>query len=167
MYDMATPIVVGGRHLGNLFLGQFFFSDEPPDRESFRAQAQRYGFDEVAYLAALERTPRWNRDTIQVAMAFYAHLVELFSNLSYRNIQLARSMAEASYRSRARRFVTGSALADGDARLRAGVTVTLSGLGSLFDGDYYVVRVRHTYNLTDGYRTEFDVERPGLGPAER
>ena len=94
MYDMATPIVVGGRHLGNLFLGQFFFSDEPPDRESFRAQAQRYGFDEVAYLAALERTPRWNRDTIQVAMAFYAHLVELFSNLSYRNIQLARSMVE-------------------------------------------------------------------------
>ncbi len=79
----------------------------------------------------------------------------------------ARSMVEASYRSRARRFVTGSGLADGDARLRAGVTVTLSGLGSLFDGDYYVVRVRHTYNLADGYRTEFDVERPGLGPAER
>ena len=62
----------------------------------------------------------------------------------------ARSVAEASYRSRARRFVTGSGLADGDARLRAGVTVTLSGLGSLFDGDYYVVRVRHTYNLADG-----------------
>ena len=94
MYDMATPIVVGGRHLGNLFLGQFFFNDEPPDREIFRAQAQRYGFDEAAYLAALERTPRWNRDTIQIAMTFYAHLVDLFSNLSYRNIQLARSMVE-------------------------------------------------------------------------
>ena len=47
------------------------------------------------------------------------------------------------------------------------ITLGIAGLGSLFDGDYYVVRVRHTYNLADGYRTEFDVERPGLGPAER
>jgi ligand-binding sensor protein len=37
MLDVVTPIMVGGRHLGNLFLGQFLFDDEPPDREGFRA----------------------------------------------------------------------------------------------------------------------------------
>ena len=28
MWDIATPIMVGGNHLGNLFLGQFLFEDE-------------------------------------------------------------------------------------------------------------------------------------------
>ncbi len=46
MWDIATPIVVGGKVLGNIFSGQFFFEDEAVDRELFRAQAQRYGFDE-------------------------------------------------------------------------------------------------------------------------
>ncbi|MDS4040620.1 MAG: PAS domain S-box protein, partial [Candidatus Competibacter sp.] len=94
MYDIATPIVVGGRHLGNLFLGQFFFDDEPPDRELFRAQARRYGFDEQEYLAALDRTPRWSRDQVGTVMAFYARFAYLFSTLSYGNIKLARSVAE-------------------------------------------------------------------------
>ncbi|HRD68295.1 MAG TPA: PAS domain S-box protein, partial [Candidatus Competibacter sp.] len=94
MYDIATPIVVGGRHLGNLFLGQFFFEDEPPDRELFRAQARQYSFDEQAYLAALDRTPRWSRDQVSTVMAFYARFASLLSSLSYGNIKLARSVAE-------------------------------------------------------------------------
>ncbi|WP_292519639.1 PocR ligand-binding domain-containing protein [Methanoculleus sp.] len=46
MWDMVTPIIVGGRHLGNLHAGQFFFKDEEPDCEVFRSQARRCGFDE-------------------------------------------------------------------------------------------------------------------------
>lgn len=77
----------------------------------------------------------------------------------------ARAMAEARYRERARRFVTGAGVADGMAELRVGATLSLSGLGSLFDGNYYAVRVRHVYDVDRGYRTEFAVERPGLGQA--
>lgn len=77
----------------------------------------------------------------------------------------ARGIAAARYRERARRFVTGAGVADGDARIRAGGQVNLTGLGGLFSGRYYVVRVRHTYDGLYGFRTEFDVERPGLGPA--
>ena len=61
MWDVATPIIVGGKHVGNLFTGQFFFDDEPLDRELFRAQARKYGFDEAKYLAALEAVPRLSR----------------------------------------------------------------------------------------------------------
>ena len=61
MWDVATPIMVGGRHVGNLFTGQFFFDDEPVDYELFRSQARRYGFDEQPYLAALEAVPRLSR----------------------------------------------------------------------------------------------------------
>ena len=94
MWDIATPIVVGGEHLGNLFLGQFFFEDEQPDHETFRTQAQSYGFDEDAYLSALDRVPRWSRETIDQVMAFYARLSNLLSTLSYSNIKLARTLTE-------------------------------------------------------------------------
>ncbi|MCU0490528.1 MAG: contractile injection system protein, VgrG/Pvc8 family [Chloroflexaceae bacterium] len=75
----------------------------------------------------------------------------------------ARTMAESRYRERARRFVTGTGLAEGIPALRVGSSLTLSRLGSMFDGSYTVVRVRHTYDLASGFRTEFDLERPGIG----
>ena len=75
----------------------------------------------------------------------------------------ARSLADAHYRSMARRFVTGRALAEGDGRLRVGSHVALDGLGPLFDGRYYVSEVTHTFDSRNGYRTFFRVERPYLG----
>jgi PAS domain S-box-containing protein len=94
MWDIATPITLGDRHVGNLFLGQFLFTDEQPDHEAFRAQARQYGFDEQEYLAALDRLPRWSRETVDAVMSFYMELAEMISTLSYRNITLARSLAE-------------------------------------------------------------------------
>lgn len=94
MWDMATPIFVGDRHEGNLFLGQFFFDDEPPNREVFRAQARQYGFDETEYLAALDRVPRWSRHKVDQAMTFYTQFAQQLSELGYRNLQLARALAE-------------------------------------------------------------------------
>lgn len=75
----------------------------------------------------------------------------------------ARNVAQARYRERARRFVTGAGVADGDGRIRVGSVLNLGGLGNMFNGKYYVVRVRHSFDGTNGFRTEFDVERPGLG----
>ncbi len=96
MWDMATPIVVGGKRLGNIFLGQFLFIDEEPDIEIFRAQARQYHFDEQEYLAALERVPRFSRETVQQAMTFYTRLANLVSELSFGHIKLARAMSETS-----------------------------------------------------------------------
>jgi PAS domain S-box-containing protein len=94
MWDIATPIMIGEEHLGNLFLGQFFFDDEIPDRERFRDQARRYGFDEEAYLDALDRVPRWSRETVDTVMRFYTGFTGVISSLSYANIRLARTLAE-------------------------------------------------------------------------
>jgi PAS domain S-box-containing protein len=79
MWDIATPIMVGEKHVGNLFLGQFLFDDEVPDREFFRAQARQYGFNEDDYLAALDRVPRWSRETVDTVMAFYARFAQMIS----------------------------------------------------------------------------------------
>jgi phage protein D len=75
----------------------------------------------------------------------------------------ARATAEARYRARARRFLTGHGTAEGNASIRVGTTLDLSGLGDLFDGKYYVRLARHAFDLENGYRTTFEVERPGLG----
>ncbi|MGE0084942.1 MAG: PAS domain S-box protein [Desulfococcaceae bacterium] len=94
MWDMATPIMVDGRRAGSLFLGQFLFADEEPDRETFRFQAQKYGFDEKEYLAALERVPRWTRETVSTVMSFYTKLAGMISDLGYSNVRLARMLKE-------------------------------------------------------------------------
>ncbi|MBN2446308.1 MAG: PAS domain S-box protein [Phycisphaerae bacterium] len=94
MWDIATPIILGGRHIGNVFMGQFLFDDEEVDYDVFRAQARRYGYNEEEYIAALDRVPRWSRTDIERVMSFYAGLAQLISTLGYRNITLARTLSE-------------------------------------------------------------------------
>jgi PAS domain S-box-containing protein len=91
---LLTPIVIGGRHMGNVCLSQFFYDDEPPDLELFRNQAQKYGFDEVAYLAALARLPRLSRKQVSATMTFCTCLARLISTLSYNSVILSRVLAE-------------------------------------------------------------------------
>jgi two-component sensor histidine kinase/ligand-binding sensor protein len=94
MWDMVTPISVGETHVGNLFLGQFLYEDEIIDDSFFRAQAQDYGFNEAAYLAALARVPRWSHAEVEQVMEFYATFAHQLSELSYANIRLAGTLAE-------------------------------------------------------------------------
>ncbi|WP_020677167.1 PocR ligand-binding domain-containing protein [Geopsychrobacter electrodiphilus] len=94
MWDMVTPLVVGGRHVGNVFIGQFFYEDEILDVEVFREQARRYGFDEKEYLEALDRVPRFSREAADAGMAFYAKLTNIISTMSYSAIKMSRMLSE-------------------------------------------------------------------------
>lgn len=93
MWDIVTPIMMGKRHVGNLFSGQFFFDDEAVDRNVFVQQAEQFGFDKEAYLAALDRVPRWNRVVVKNLMQFYVKLAEMISKLSYSNLKLSKLLA--------------------------------------------------------------------------
>ena len=62
--------------------------------EIFRVQARQYGFNEHDYLSALDRVPRWSRETVDTVMRFYARLTRILSRLGFSNINLARSIAE-------------------------------------------------------------------------
>ncbi len=86
MWDIATPIMLGDRHIGNIFLGQFLYDDEELDYQLFRLQAQRFGYDETAYIAALDRVPRFSRETVQTAMNYYTKLAQMISKANYSNI---------------------------------------------------------------------------------
>jgi len=94
LWDMATPIEIDGRHMGNIFIGQFFYEDELPDYDLFRSQARKYGFDEKEYLAALDRVPRLSKETVDAAMTFFTKLAGMISSLSYSNISLSRTLSQ-------------------------------------------------------------------------
>lgn len=119
MWDVVTPLIVGGKHVGNIFSGQFFFEDESPDIELFRRQAQRYSFDESAYLAALRRVPRLSRETLAACMTFFTRLADMISKLSYSNIKLARSLTQ--------RDALAQSLRNNEARLRLALDAAKSG----------------------------------------
>jgi two-component system CheB/CheR fusion protein len=97
LWDMAAPIIVAGQHAGNIFTGQFFFEDETVDRELFRVQARKFGFDQEEYLAALDRVPRLSRETVDRGMAFFLKLADTLSQLGYSNVKLARLLAERDH----------------------------------------------------------------------
>jgi phage protein D len=75
----------------------------------------------------------------------------------------ARAWAKAAYLEKARQFVCGSGSTGGTPHARVGGRVTLEGLGPMFNGDYTITRTRHSFDITHGYRTHFDVERAGIG----
>lgn len=94
LWDVVTPVFVGGRHLGNLYCGQFFYDDDVIDEAFFERQAQRYGFEPAAYLAAIWALPRYSREHVRRAMAFLVHLASYLSTLSLANLRLSESQAQ-------------------------------------------------------------------------
>ncbi len=94
MWHLVTPIIVGERHLGNLFMGQFFFENEEIDYDLFRRQAKTYGFPEEEYIATLESVPRHSEELVNQGKTVFLRLIDMFSKLSYANIKLAHSLAE-------------------------------------------------------------------------
>ena len=92
LWDIATPIVIGNKRLGNIFLGQFFYKDEKIDRDLFKMQAKTYGFEEKKYLEALEKIPRFSKDFVENVMKFYSLFSNMIANIGYGNLKLAKSL---------------------------------------------------------------------------
>lgn len=68
LMDYATPLVIKGRQLATLFLGQVL--NEPPDLDYFRAQAERVGLDPERYLEAIRAVPVVTREQMEAHMGY-------------------------------------------------------------------------------------------------
>ncbi len=79
LVNASLPLVLQGRQVATLAVGQFLLEDEPPDHEAFRRQARRYGFDEAEYLAALDRVPVFSREQIDHVLRYYDALVQMLA----------------------------------------------------------------------------------------
>ncbi len=94
LIDTVTPLFIGGKHVGNIFSGQFFFEEEPEDINRFLAQAEKYGFDKKEYLCALKNVPRLKRAEVERLMSFYTDLTKMLSKKGLANLKLAEMLEE-------------------------------------------------------------------------
>ncbi|SMC97843.1 PocR ligand-binding domain-containing protein [Sporomusa malonica] len=83
--DYACPIIIEGKHLASLFVGQFF--TEEPNEDFFRDQAQRFGFSEDEYLAALRRVPVIPEERVANIIEFFSQLASTIAHLGYQVLQ--------------------------------------------------------------------------------
>ena len=102
LVDAALPILIEGRHLATLFIGQYFYA--PPDPECFRAQARQFGLDEADYLEALAVVPVFSREKVAGMLDFHRSLVNLLTLMGVQNLQMRRqqrrlTLSEERFRS--------------------------------------------------------------------
>jgi ligand-binding sensor protein/anti-sigma regulatory factor (Ser/Thr protein kinase) len=94
LWDVAFPLVIGGEHMANVYTGQFFFDDDVVDREAFAEQARRVGFDEAAYLAALDKVPVISHARLQRTLTFLADFVGMLGEMGLTALERERKHAE-------------------------------------------------------------------------
>ncbi|MDB5813786.1 MAG: hypothetical protein JWN23_903 [Rhodocyclales bacterium] len=75
----------------------------------------------------------------------------------------ATAVANAALDQRTRRFVRAEGTAQGNALLRVGALVAISGISPQYDNTYYVVHAAHVFDMQGGYRTDFRAECAYLG----
>lgn len=71
----------------------------------------------------------------------------------------ADQLAKATFNQRSLSYIQGEGSCSGRAELRAGSVIELVEIGRRFSGLYYVVSAVHTYDLEQGYSTQFVVKR--------
>jgi PAS domain S-box-containing protein len=101
LVDVAVPIVINGEHIANLFSGQFFFNE--PDREFFKKQARKHGFNEQEYLKALEIVPVVSKEKVKVAMDFLLNMTQMISEITFKKMEqseLNEALRKSEERSR-------------------------------------------------------------------
>jgi diguanylate cyclase (GGDEF)-like protein len=94
LWHIALPIVVAGRHLGTMFLTQFWSDREVVDRGFFVAQAGRYGFDLDDYMGALDQMPVFSREKVDYIVAYDQALVRFIADLAEQSIRVIEEINE-------------------------------------------------------------------------
>jgi PAS domain S-box-containing protein len=120
LLDNATPIIIEGKHLGNFFTGQFFM--EKPDLEFYRKQAKRYGFDERAYIEAVQKVPIWTQEQLNNYLFFIKGLIEIITSIALKNLRTIESQkkldeSEQEHRAIIQTAMDGFCLVDLQGRL--------------------------------------------------
>lgn len=94
LMDVAYPIVIEGKHLANIFFGQFFYDDEKVDKHYFELQAEKYGFDKTEYLNALYEVPVISRKKEEILKSFSITLAQMLAKTGYSNLLLKKEKIE-------------------------------------------------------------------------
>lgn len=102
MIDFAAPVVVEGKHIANVFGGQFF--TERPDMKFFEERAGTFGFDVAEYLEALREVPVHRKSSIKVILEYLEGFAQLLADMAQGRMrelggEVALRESEKKYRS--------------------------------------------------------------------
>ncbi|MBI5162666.1 MAG: PocR ligand-binding domain-containing protein [Magnetospirillum sp.] len=89
--DCASPIVVEGRHIANLFIGQFLLGE--PDLEDFSRRQRTFGFDRDAYFKALAEVPIIAEEKLPAILDLLANLARQVADQSLARKRTQRALA--------------------------------------------------------------------------
>jgi PAS domain S-box-containing protein len=136
LVDSASPIIIDGKHLGNVFTGQLFL--EPPDEAKFIEQARQYGYNEVEYLAAMRRVPLFSEE-------------QLHDNLTFIHTLAVMTTEQALQQKRA--LEATEQLRKSDERHRSILQTTLDGVW-MVDMQGRILEVNESYARMSGYSVQ-------------
>ncbi len=85
MTDAASPIIIEGQHVANAFVGQFLLNT--PDKEYFRQQAAKFGFNEQDYMDALNEVAIMSEKKVIPIMDFLTSYAETVASMGLDKIR--------------------------------------------------------------------------------
>jgi two-component system sensor histidine kinase/response regulator len=108
MTDAASPVIIDGRRLANVFIGQFHLRE--PDLGFFRRQAQECGFDEFEYLKAVSEVPVMPEEKLPSILGFLTGFAKMVGSLSLGRIRASQAAEEIKKRADELRLSRAAAL---------------------------------------------------------
>lgn len=122
MTDCASPVMVAGCHVANVFIGQFHIT--PPDDAFFKTQAETMGFERDSYLKAVHAAPIIDEARLPSILGFLTRFSKLMGSFAVE--QWRARQAETSNRDQAmeqhRQRIAAVSLAEDAEHSRAEVT---------------------------------------------
>lgn len=94
-----------------------------------------------------------------VRLFFGDYAIDVVSDKKFKSEADLRLWAQQWFRRKRENFIIGRGTTIGIEDLRARQTHALTGLTKSLDGDYYFSRVRHVFNGSDGYLTDFTARK--------
>ncbi len=93
LIDAASPIIVAGEHIANIFSGQILFAAlDSKKEEFFRSQAREFGFDQQDYMLAVREVPVFDENKFRASLSFLAKFAQLIGDIGLIYLKRLKTM---------------------------------------------------------------------------
>jgi PAS domain S-box-containing protein len=106
--DAASPLIIDGKHLANILIGQFHLQE--PDLDFFRRQAREHGYDEEDYLASIKEVPMMSEEKLPSILGFLSGFAKIVGSLSLDRIRASQAAEDLRKRAEELRRSQAAAL---------------------------------------------------------
>ena len=89
LVDCASPIIINGKHIANVFIGQFLI--QKPNILFFTEQSQRYGYNQASYLEAINEVPIIDEEKLPFILKFLSEFTKIITSLSMEKLKADKS----------------------------------------------------------------------------